>query len=212
MNDNFPTKTGPFLKNISTLLLIAILLLCMTITSAGAEPYLSGNVGLNSALDSDYDDGFDTGELKYKDGFAATGALGQTIGDAGRVEIELGYRANDIDKLAADGPGTTAIDGDVTTLSLMGNLFCGVANDTRFTPFIGAGIGFANIEANTDVTGKHDDTVFAYQLAAGGSLAVSENLNFDLQYRYFGTDDSDLQGLDGEIDSHSLLFGMRLFF
>ncbi|MDX2493411.1 MAG: outer membrane beta-barrel protein [Desulfuromusa sp.] len=200
------------MKKISVVFLVLALVVGLGVPIAGAEIYYSGNMGIVSASDSDIDDGFDTGELSFDDGFAVTGALGQTLGSTGRVEVELGYRTNNIDKIKIDGLGIANIDGDVTTLSLMGNGYYDIVTGSNFTPFIGAGIGVANIKAKMDLVGSEDDTVFAYQLAAGGSLAINKNLSVDLQYRYFATADPDFDGLEAEYNTHNLIFGLRLTF
>lgn len=180
--------------------------------AASAETYLSGNMGLSSVSDADIRADQDGGELSLDHGFAVTGALGQTVGGAGRVEIELGYRTNDIDRVELDSFGTIAEDGDIRTVSLMGNAYYDLATGTSFTPFIGGGVGLANIEADIKAVGSDDDTLFAYQVAAGGSLALDDRLTIDLQYRYFATADPAFDGVDAEYETHNLMFGLRLSF
>jgi opacity protein-like surface antigen len=182
------------------------------VSKACAEIYLSGNMGFTSASDADIKAGSEKGEMSFDDGFAMTGALGQTLGSAARVEAELGYRVNDIDSVSIDGLGTVADGGDMTTMSLMGNAFYDFATESSFTPFIGAGVGVASIETDIDSGDSDDDTVFAYQVAAGASMAVNKNLNIDLQYRYFATDDPDFDGLEAEYNTHNLMFGLRYTF
>ncbi len=211
MSTALPRK-GKKMKKLSIVFLALALMIGLVVSTACAEMYYSGNMGIVSAADSDISDGSDSGELSFDDGFAITGAVGYTLGYAARVELEMGYRANDVDKITLDGYGSGSIDGDMTTISLMGNAYYDFASVGRFTPFIGAGIGLANIEAEFDLAGNEDDTVFAYQLAAGGSFAVSENLNIDLQYRYFGTENPDFDGLEAEYNTHNLIFGLRFNF
>ncbi len=200
------------MKKLSILFLTLALFAGLVVSTACAEMYYSGNMGIVSASDSDISDGSDSGELSFDDGFAITGSLGYTLGYAGRVELEMGYRANDVDKVTLYGYGTGSVDGDMTTISLMGNAYYDFSTIGQFTPFIGAGIGLANIEAEFDLAGNEDDTVFAYQVAAGGSFAVSENLNIDFQYRYFGTEDPNFDGLEAEYNTHNLILGLRFNF
>jgi len=201
------------LKKTSFFLLLLLALTVLFAANAAAESYVSGSIGLASVSDADIRGSEDSGEIEFDSGFAATGAYGQTLGQAGRLELELGYRNNDIDKVILDGVGTGSdTDGDVATISLMANAFYGLNNDSRFTPFIGAGIGIANIEADLETGSEEDDTVFAYQVAAGASMAVTENLDIDLQYRYFATEDPEFDGLEAEYDSHNLMFGLTLYF
>lgn len=205
-----PGKLKIHVKKTSYILLLFVFLTAFGVSVAGAESYISGSMGLASVSDANIDTGSNSGEIEFDSGFTATGAYGQTLGDAGRIEVELGYRTNDIDKV--NGLGITDIDGDIATVSLMGNAFYGLSNNSRFTPFVGAGLGFANIEADIERGDEEDDTVFAYQVAAGASMAVTETLDIDLQYRYFATEDPDFDGLKAEYASHNLMFGLTLYF
>ena len=174
-----------------------------------ADPYISGNLGAVILNDSDLDDGVDTGEFSYDTGFGFVAALGTSLQDDIRVEAELGYRKNDLDEIKVDGLGSGDIDGDVTTVSLMGNAYYDFSTESSFSPYIGAGLGYANIEGDLDDFGDEDDNVFAYQLILGGSFPSSETLSIDLQYRYFATEDPEFDGLDSEYSSHNILIGLR---
>jgi opacity protein-like surface antigen len=162
--------------------------------------------------DSDTDDGFDTGEFTFDTGAGIVWALGSSIQNGGRVEAELGYRSNGFDELKVDGVGKVGIDGDITSNSLMGNAYYDISTEGSFSPYIGAGLGFAIIEADFDYFDSEDDTVFAYQLILGGSFASSEQLSVDLQYRYFATDDPEFDGLDAEYSTHNFMIGLRRSF
>ena len=200
------------MKKLTIFFLTLTLLAGLIVSTVSAEMYYSGSMGMSHASNSDLNDGSDSGELSLDDGLVFTGALGYSLGSSGRVELEMGYRINDVDKITLDGYGTGSVDGDMTTISLLGNAYYDFDAVGRFTPFIGAGIGLANIEAKFDLAGNKDDTVFAYQFAAGGGFAVSENLHIDLKYSYFGTEDPSFDGLDAEYNTHNLIFGLRINF
>jgi len=174
-----------------------------------ADPYISGNFGAVIVNDSDIDDGFDTGEFSYDTGFVFVAALGTSLQNDTRVEAEFGYRKNDLDEIKVDGFGSADIDGDFTTTSLMGNAYYDFSTEGSFSPYIGAGLGYANVEGDLDDFGDEDDNVFAYQLILGGSFASSETLSVDLQYRYFATEDPEFDGLDSEYSSHNFMIGLR---
>jgi len=182
------------------------------IPASYAGTYVSGSFGAVKANDSDLDDGIDTGEFTFDTGYGFLGAVGSSLQDVGRVEVELGYRDNDFDKLKVDGLGSASIDGNFSSLSLMGNFYYDFSMGGSFSPYIGAGLGFANVEADLDGFDSEDDTVFAYQLIVGGSIAASETLSVDLQYRYFATDDPEFNGLDAEYSTHNLMIGLRQSF
>jgi len=182
------------------------------VSTSFAGTYISGNLGAVVVNDSDLDDGVDTGEFTFDTGFGFVGALGSSIQNGGRIEAELGYRKNDFDEIKIDGFGKGDIDGDITSLSLMGNAYYDFSTEGSFTPYIGAGLGFANIEADIDNIDSEDDTVFAYQFILGGSFVSSETLSVDLQYRYFATDDPEFEGTEAEYSTHNLMIGLRQSF
>ena len=94
----------------------------------------------------------------------------------------------------------------------MGNAYYDFSTEGSFSPYIGAGLGYANVEADLDDFGDEDDNVFAYQFILGGSFASSETLSVDLQYRYFATDDPEFDGLEAEYSTHNLMIGLRQSF
>jgi opacity protein-like surface antigen len=181
------------------------------VSASFAGTYISGNLGAVIVNDSDIDDGDDTGEFTFDSGYGYMGALGIS-NQTGRVEAELGYRKNDFDELKGVGLGKADIDGDISSLSLMGNIYYDFSTEGGFYPFIGVGFGAANIEADLDDFGSEDDTVFAYQLILGGSFTSSVGLSIDLQYRYFATGDPEFDGLDAEYRTHNLMIGLRQSF
>ena len=181
---------------------------------AMADPYFSANFGFVNLRDADLFDGTNRGQMKLDNGYAFLGAFGGRFAGDVRGEIELGYRVNDIDRVRI-GAVTIPQGGDVTAVSLMGNLFKDFPLGTGFTPFIGGGIGIANVEADLNafgINGKKDDNVFAYQLAVGGAIELSPQVNLDIQYRYFATADPDFGHLEAEYRSHNLLLGLRFGF
>ncbi len=198
-------------KAVVTLLALAVLL-GLGVSSACALPYLSGNLGVVFAEDADINEGIDTGSIAFEDGPVIAVAIGNDTGFGSRFELELAYRANDFDTWTFDGLGTAFVPGDVTALSLMGNGYIDFVSNTAFTPFIGAGLGFADLEMTIDGLGSEDDTVFAYQLAVGGSFATYTNLSFDIQYRYFGTSDPNFAGIEAEYQTHNIMVGLRSAF
>ncbi len=207
------------MKKVLAVLLSLALFVGFTISTASAGMYISGNLGAVFLNDADIDEDGDSGELTFDNGGVATFALGTTIGSAGRIEAEVGARVNDFDDASVDGySGSVDMDKDVTTISFMGNAFYDFKNGSSFTPFLGAGLGFANVEYDIDSIGgydineKEDDTVVAYQFMLGGSFAATEQLSIDLQYRYFATDDPDLDGTDVEYHSHNAMVGLRYSF
>ena len=198
------------MKRITVVLVCLLLFLSSSYAFAADGPYFSVNIGAAFLTDSDISgDGLD-GEIKFDTGLAASAAIGTSI-DSFRVEGEISYQKNDIDEVSIDGFGSASLDGDSTAFTLLLNGYYDFSNDSAFTPYLTAGIGYSNVEV--DVEGSSDDdNVFAYQLGAGVGYAVSEQATIDLKYRYFATEDLDIDGADVEVASHNIYLGIRVNF
>ena len=182
--------------------------------------YASGAIGGNWLEDSDVD-GFvppDT-DVDFDTGYLGAVAVGYALGNGLRIEGELAYRRNDIDQVNLFG----AIDlgsGKVTTTSLMLNFVYDINLKSKFVPYIGAGIGFANVDADVGLLiGSVDDSdnVFAWQGIIGAAYQVSDQLDLFVDYRYFQTEDPNFSSsLIGDVsvdyDSQSVMIGLRYRF
>jgi len=154
-------------------------------------------------------------DTEFDTGVVIEGAVGYDFGMF-RVEGEIGYRKNDIDKFSALGISLSA-DGDIDALSFMANGYLDFENQTAFTPYIGAGIGYAEVSANDlsvagiDI-GSEDDSVFAYQFGVGVGYSATESLIVEIAYKYFATSDPDFEDTEAEYDSHNISIGIRYAF
>jgi opacity protein-like surface antigen len=206
------------------------LLFCIATTAAAdhPRPYLSLIGGLNLADEmtlSDRDGDFIT---TFEPGFFAGGALGYDLGDGfpqigkGRIELEVGYRYNELHDTQFS-TGTLNAAGDLSTLSVMVN----TVGEYReyaptYFPYFGVGIGAAVISMNETSVAGHplidDSSVqLAYQLLAGVCLPLGKNLAMDLGYRYFGTldpefTDSRNNKVEADLGNHAIEIGLRLRF
>lgn len=177
----------------------------------GYVPFVDEADVSNSAAsaDIDYDPGWGGGvSLGYKP--ANTG----TFIDWLRFEIEWSYRKNDIDTIGGLDAGS-----DITARSGMFNTFFDLDTETGFIPYIGAGIGMADIELDASPVGpSSDDSVFAYQGMVGVGYAPSTAYNtvFGLGYRYFATQDPEFDfpagNVESEYSSHNLEVNARFGF
>ena len=79
---------------------------------------------------------------------------------------------------------------EVSSHSLLFNAFYDIATDTAFTPYVGGGLGLANVNvdfnsANTGlVPTKSNKWNFAWDIGGGVAWSLNENLALDLGYRY----------------------------
>jgi opacity protein-like surface antigen len=210
--------------NMSKYLLITFVCILVFFFSApvySAEGlYVSGNIGFAMASDSDITDSTVPGvtvNTEFDTGLAFGAALGYDF-NRFRAEGEISYQKNDIDKIGSPGVILDAT-GDAKALSFLINGYYDVINSSAFTPYISAGIGFAQVEFNDlDISslgfsGSNDeDTVFAYQIGIGVGYAVTEKVTIDVKYRYFGTEDSEYDTTEAEFASNNFLFGVRVYF
>jgi len=201
----------------------AMLLSVSSIAYSAEGPYVSGNLGIAMASDSDLSETGATGTMEFDKGFAFGVAAGYGFGNT-RVEGEIAYQKNDYDKLSLSVPGVGSfsglnVDGDATSTAFLLNGYYDFKNNSSITPFIGAGLGFAKVDVGAisvpgvgTLTSSSDDTVFAYQIGAGVGFAVNEKVSLDLKYRYFATSDPDFEGTEAEYSSHNLYAGVRVSF
>lgn len=150
-------------------------------------------------------------------GWLALGTLGYRFGNGFRTELEAGWRENDVDQVFGAASGA----GDISAKSLMANLVYDIRTGGRLMPFIGGGLGYAQIDydgvaplnlARNRV--NDEDHVFAYQGLAGVSYWMSDVVELTTEYRYMATQDPEFKtatgvGVDGEYQSHAVLLGLR---
>ncbi|MCK5746995.1 MAG: OmpA family protein, partial [Oricola sp.] len=177
---------------------------------------------------------FDTG-VDYDPGIGVYAAIGYDYQGPLRGEIEFSYRANDIVDIDMDGPGFSgipegSISGDTTSLAIMFNALYDFESFGAVTPYIGAGIGVANIDH--DISGSvspglptdplsfdyaSSEWGLAYQAIAGLGFALAEGLDLDISYRYFSTKKDTYSGVisgvasefEAAYNTHTLFAGLR---
>jgi len=174
--------------------------------------YISLKGGMTAFSDisfNDFQDDPDLGNLTATLGSGIEGAVafGWKFSD-GRVELEGGYYVSEVESIA--GVPVTGIDYKMATLMLNGYYDFETHSDWR--PYLGAGIGAANIIV--DVPGSRDDAyAIAYKLGGGVGLDVSRNITLDLGYMFLFTSDFSLTTPDGEfvenMDGHTVTLGVR---
>jgi opacity protein-like surface antigen len=151
------------------------------------------------------------------------------------MEFEYLYFGPDIDRtvLSSSGSDFRSMEGDVDVHSFMFN-FIAKYPEGRIHPFLGAGLGFSNIDLSTIRTTRtsgvtstfsvsDNQTAFAWHLLAGVNFVINKNLSLDLTYRYFMTtsddddddyydDHRDCHGFETEIKSSIFTIGLNYHF
>ena len=190
--------------------------------------YLQGGGGANFLDDDNIPNivgGASNHDITYDSGWLGLGAAGWAFDETLRLEIELGYRSNEMQGVSNTGVGPTQITkaSDVSAFSQMVNVIFDIPLSERVDFSVGGGAGGALVDAGIAVPGvtalDDDQYLFAYQALAGLSYNLFPNWQAFVDYRYFATSGADLTSaiaptVDFELDydSHSAVIGLRYFF
>ena len=118
-----------------------------------------------------------------------------------------GYRF--YDNMRADlrfdwaGDYDVAPGADLSVSSVLGNLYFDFANDSSFTPYVGAGLGYGW----TNASPGNDKDGFAYALMAGVAVDLTDNIVLDAGYRF-----RDVMVSGSDPTEHQILGGLRFEF
>ena len=183
-------------------------------------------------------------DTKFKTGYVLGGNWGVDWGTF-RTELELAFHQNKSGSTAhvtthymygyvghAGYPYTLAsrdvhVPADLTlrAYSLMANAwydFHDLDLPGGFTPYIGGGVGGAQVQLSGRLDSiklyEKNQFVFAWQLGAGASVPVTDDLKLYVDYRYFAADGANLKiepgfhggGIKADFNSHNVLVGLRL--
>jgi len=196
----------------------AVCLMAGTVFAGEGKPYVGISGGVAIMSDSTLTDNTGSSlKLSYNTGYALSGVAGYEFGNGLRVEGEANYRQASMDKVSVSGLSAN-ISSDVWSVGMMANAYYDIKNSSSITPYIGGGIGFANVNVGDGtingikVWSKADDTVFAYQIAVGAGIDISKELTFDMGYKYFGTQDPKFELAKADYSSHNFMLGLRYRF
>ncbi len=170
------------------------------------KPYASMTTGVTFLEDSDLTSPGVRDSVDFESGYNLGAALGYDFGP-GRMEVEIAYRDNEANRISSQGT-TTEVDGNFSALSFMVNGYYDFRNRSIVTPFVTAGLGYANVHFEE----FDDHTGFAYQVGAGVGIALNKQVSLDLGYKYFATADTKFDEVEADYISHSLTAGLRFSF
>lgn len=146
--------------------------------------YLRGDAGVSFLEWSGGDDDM---------GMVFGGGIGYRYNDWMRADITVDW-AGKYDVGAADKMSTTTV---------LGNLYYDFANESAFTPYVGAGVGYGWVR-NTP-TGN--DSGLAVGLTAGVAVDLTQNVALDVGYRFRDTFISGANPME-----HQVAAGIRFSF
>ncbi len=233
--------------------MMACLCVATTGAAAADGFYMGLGGGLLFPEDSDtraqpgetYPSPFD-GTSTYDRGTAFSGAVGYRFARGLRVEGELSYRKHDFDEITVREPGSLAAllspdlrrdqdalkglkgthpaVGDLSSVTLMVNLFHDFDLGLGLKPYVGGGIGLSRISMTANSSGTRttddDDSVFAYQFGAGLDYEVGGSEDrpviVSLDFQHFDTADPTFRGsvtgtpFDTELGGTYVGIGLRI--
>ncbi|KTD62044.1 outer membrane protein [Legionella spiritensis] len=156
----------------------------------GGYTYLSDNI-------SETRNGLFRNEASYTSGsYNAGGRIGYKSTPL-RYEGELTYLQGNLTKFDINFIRQSGITGQTQAALAMANVYYDFPDIVpAISPFLGAGLGYAWIDASFGSTGpsvgatyyKASNSVFAYQATAGITYNFAENYAVNLAYRHIGTD------------------------
>jgi opacity protein-like surface antigen len=182
--------------------------------------YLHSNAGMSFAKDAEIKDNlanFDAFDI----GTVAAVALGRTVAERWRIELEGARRSNEVELIDFNPEfGEERAEGRVAVRSVMANLAYEPDWNTAFRPYAGLGVGMAwskwdvRLEADNSTYVDDQDSAPAFQVMFGAAADLTERLEATAEYRYWMTGLFDLAEPDGrpmrtEHTVHSVMFGLR---
>ena len=132
--------------------------------------------------------------VNFETGLAFDVAFGWAFNKYVATDFELGYIGAKLNSV----PGYYSDNTRLYNIPFLVNVtFSYPIAHTILVPYVGAGVGGADMIFDTDsfsdgadtVVGSEDDVVLAGQVFAGMRFQLSQNFSLDLGYKYFATGD-----------------------
>lgn len=208
-----------------TALALCMLLPALPVYAGHTGPYLGGYAGGTLPMEASASHADGSFTMEFKPGLQWGATIGWDLGEGnllggeGRVELEYNRRVNRLDRAGFSDSKNIPGSGELTVDSLLLSSYYVHHTKSRWSPYIGLGLGTARIEAsNLQVTGsvlsRDTDTVFAYQFGTGIDLELNSSFSLDLGYRFQGITRPHLAEPDGrkftmEYFTHGVMLGAR---
>lgn len=215
--------------------IILIALTGSAITAQAGSFYLKGGAGLSHIATTKFSNTEFQGRNKLDGNFPLIEAgVGYRFTDSIRVDLLIDYYFlfrshetstnynNDLYKIASKTKADT----------LMLNVYKDICSYGRLTPFIGGGVGIAelkesasgyavsqedNLHYSLDAKSKKSVNRLAYKLTAGVDIKISDKVMGEISYNYFNLGDNKIKTLGGlrklgnrAYAIHNITLGMRI--
>lgn len=208
------------MKNILRFGLAALAMLALAAPAhADTVPgwYLAPGAVLHMPMDADSKKSANgvTDKVKFDNGWGILGAVGYAWPSGIRLEEELSFMRANVDRINGNSGS-----GRVNDLGIMTNLLYDFQTGTRWTPYVGGGLGInaTSVDHIGNLTGggqvNDSGAEFAYQGIVGTAYELADHWSATVDYRYIGTTSPRLKVTTGgtaelENSSHNVVIGLR---
>lgn len=181
--------------------------------------YLGGGVGWNHLEETDFSSAGVSNDVDFNEGVVGNLSVGYAWMNGLRSELEASVRSNNVDSIS--GTGASGSEGDFRSYNAMWNVLYDFKNSSRWTPYIGAGIGASWQDADNIATTfapgtsiDETDVQFAYQGIAGVDYWMNNRTAWGLRYNYVASNDGEFKtsagaDVDGEYQNHAVMVTLR---
>jgi opacity protein-like surface antigen len=154
--------------------------------------------------------------LSAAEGVDFVGSIGYLYDSGLRTEFEISFRSNGVDDAIAI-PDAASFAGeqetDMRALGGMVNMLYDFETASGVLPFVGGGLGVADISARNERIGWTDgDTAVAFQGLAGIEFALSGDLSLHGGYRFFATSGAAVGLSSDDYRTHNIELGLDFRF
>ncbi len=150
--------------------------------------YFGLEAGWSSVNDSSID-GTGLVDLQFENQRAGFLTFGHAFDGNWRLELEGGYRENDLEKVNFVHVGS----GQLREYSGFVNVLKDVTLSSRFLLDFGVGVGMDNVRFKDNLARKDGDTVIAAQGIVGLTYRLADHWDLDATYRYLWADDPSIK-------------------
>lgn len=161
----------------------------------------------------------DDDDSVFGGGLAAGYNFDKKFGLPVRAELEISYFSEAESSFSKRGHKA---EQDLEIGTLFANAYWDIKNASRFTPYVGGGIGLAYIDSDGKVDGRSlgsKDTInFAWNLGAGVGMNLTSAIDLSLGYRFAYLGDAKTKSSGGyrakseDIYMHQIGLGLRFSF
>jgi outer membrane protein OmpA-like peptidoglycan-associated protein len=163
--------------------------------------------------DVEFNPGGSTIEAEFESGWALFAEVGFRWENNWRLELEAGWRENDVDCIDFGGPCVPGPWGDVSQFTQMVNIVHDIDISERTA--ISVGLGFGGNFVDVESPFLHDDDyVFAGQALFQIAHEINDRIDFILTYRYMRSDDPEFRfvgpsSVAFDNENHTVTVGLR---